>query len=137
MSKQKIEDILFYASANVKPTKRGLENILDNLPVTDYITPRYSNIMGLKFAIPAGIIILVLMVLVGLNNKPSQPQTITVLPATVTKENVDTSLNQVDSVLSESEDKMDQDLKELDQEDSQQNPKDGVDQDSNDNLNDL
>lgn len=134
--KQKIEDILFYASANVKPPKRGLDDILNNLPVTDYRYSRYNNMMGLKFAVPAGIIILVLMVLVSVNKKPSQPQTITVLPATVTKQNVDTSLNKVDSAISESQNQMDQDMKELDQEETQQNPEDGSSEQSDD-LNDL
>lgn len=135
---KKTEDILFYTATRVNPSKEGLERILEKVPVTNYRNPRYNNIMGLKFAIPVGIIILVLMVFFAAGKKPSQPQTITVLPASVTKENVDSSLNQVDSALSESQSQMDKDLKEIDQEDTQQGSKDGSGQEgSSDDLNDL
>lgn len=128
---KQIENILFYASTSVKSPKEGLEKILENLPVTNYNDARYTNVMGIKIALPLGIVALVLLAFVIFGNsakKTSQPQTVRTLPASVTKENVEPALNQIDSNISNSMDEMDKDLQELDQESNSTN---------GDNLNNL
>lgn len=115
---KKIDDILFYTATSVRPPKEGLEKALENITVTNYENYRYNNVMGLKLAIPIGIIILILMVFVATSGKSNQPQSVTVLPSKVTKQNVDASLNQVDSSIGTSTDEMDKDLQDLDKEDN-------------------
>lgn len=115
--KNKLENILFYASKNVNPPKKGLENILANLPVTNYDNERYNYVMGMKIALPLGIVALALITFIfignsGKNNKVAE------LPATVTKENVGSSLDKIDTSVSTSIDQLDQNLKEVDQEDT-------------------
>lgn len=115
---KKIEDILFYSATKIQPPKEGLEKILDNFPVTKIDNLRYNYVMGSKFFLPIGIIALALIAFFGV--KQIQKPTVIELPATVTKQNVDDSLNKVDASVSTSINEMDNDLKELDQESSTQ-----------------
>lgn len=129
----KIDNILFYASTNVKPPKKGLEKILENLPVTNNHNLRYISVMGVRLALPLGIVAIALIAFIafsnaGKNSTPSQNQTVRELPASVTKENVDPALNQVDATIKGNMDEMDKDLQELDQESNSN---------SNDDLNNL
>lgn len=112
---KKIENILFYAATSVRSPKRGLEKILDKLPVTNVDKLRYNYSMGLKIALPVGIIILVIaaILLVGSVNNPKL-QTAEV-PSTINSQNADTSLTQLDASVSNSLDKIDSDFKALDQ----------------------
>lgn len=119
---KKIEDILFYSATKIQPPKEGLKKILDNLPVTNIRKSRYSYVMGSRFALPIGIAILVLLVF--FSAKKSQPQTVLELPATVTKQNVNDSINKVDASVSSSMDEMDEDLNEIDQDNSSVNQED-------------
>lgn len=123
---KKTEDILFYAAAGISPSKKGLERILEKIPVTYYDELRYTNAMGLRLAFPIGIIAIMLAVFLVFGKKNvNQPQQVITLPASVTRENVETSLNQVDTAISNSTSDMDKELNELDQEDT------------NEDLNDL
>lgn len=128
---KKIEDILFYASTSVKPPKTGLVKILDNLPVTRVDHLRYTSVMGMKLALPLGIVAVALIAFIAISNSAKNPattnQTVRELPATITKDNVDPALNQVDTNIKSSVDDMDKDLQELDQENNS----------NNDDLNDL
>lgn len=115
---KKIENILFYAATGVRPPKKGLEKILDNLPVTDYNNYRYTSVMGFRIVLPLGIIAIALIAFLAFNNfsnKTTQQET-TALPQKVTKQNVDPSLNQIDNSISNSMDQMDKDLQQLDSE---------------------
>ncbi|HZQ30019.1 MAG TPA: hypothetical protein VFA93_03000 [Patescibacteria group bacterium] len=113
---KKIEDILFYTATRVQPPKEGLEKIINELPVTNLNRPRYSYVMGSRFVLPIGIAILVLLVFFSAKN--SKTQTVLELPATVTKQNVNDSINKVDASVSTSMDEMDKDLNEIDQDNS-------------------
>lgn len=127
--KQKIKNLLFYASANVKPSEKNLLSILDKLPVTEYKEGRYTSVMGMKLAFPLGVIAVMIAIFLVFGKKTTTPsQNIITLPAKVTKENVDSSLNQVDGSIQNSMNEMDKDLQEMDQEDNSN---------SNDDLNDL
>lgn len=127
---KKIEDILFYAGTSVRPSKKDLEKILEEIPVTNYKNYRYSNVMGIRLALPLGVIALGLIAYLafGTAKNIQTPPTVTTLPAHVTKQNVDSSLNQVDQNIGKSINDMDQELQELDQETNDSNQ---------DNLNDL
>ncbi len=113
---KKIEDILFYTATKVQPPKEGLEKIINELPVTNLNRPRYSYVMGSRFVLPIGIAILVLLVFFSAKN--SKTQMVLELPATVTKQNVNDSINKVDASVSTSMDEMDKDLNEIDQDNS-------------------
>ena len=130
--KKNIEDILFYASTNITPPKAGLKKILDNLAVTNYENPRYTSVMGMKLALPLGIVAIVLITFIAFSNSSKNTQTphptIKTLPASVTKENIDPALNQADTNIKSSMDQMDKDLQELDKEDNSN---------SNEDLNNL
>lgn len=129
----KIEDILFYSITSIRPPKKGLERILNNLPVTNYTTPRYTSVMRARIALPLGIVAAVLIAFIAFSNSaknsvPSKNQTVRELPASITKENVRPALDQVNTKIQNSMDEMDKDLQEMDQEDNSS---------SNDSLNDL
>lgn len=131
--KQKIENLLFYAATSIRPPKKGLEKILEELPVTNDNNSRYINVMGIRLALPLGIVAVALIAFIAFSNSGKnattpQSQTVRTLPASVTKENVDPALNQVDTNIKSSMDDMDKDLNELDQESNSN---------SNDDLNDL
>lgn len=123
---KKIEDILFYAGTSVKPPKKGLEKILEEVPVTNYKNYRYSNVMGIRLALPLGVIALGLIAYLAFGTAKNTQTTpvVATLPAHVTKQNVDTSLNQVDTKIGKSIDDMDQELQELDQETNNSNQDD-------------
>lgn len=112
---RKIEKILFYVVTSVRPPKNGLEKILDNFPVTNLDNLRYNNIMGLKLALPLGILVLAIAaILVAGNVKKPKLQTAEV-PTTINSQNADASLGQFDASVSNSIDQMDSDFKDLDQ----------------------
>ncbi len=113
---KKIEDILFYTATRVQPPKEGLGKIIQELPVTNFNRPRYSYVMGSRFALPIGIVVLVLLVFFSAKNSNPKPQTVLELPATITKQNVSDSMKKVDIGITAGMDDMDNDLNELDQE---------------------
>lgn len=124
---KKIENILFFSAVSIKPPKEGLEDILESLPVTNDEETRYTSVMGMRLAFPIGIIaiMLALFLVFGKKTTNKPPQVIT-LPATVNKENVDSSLQQVDTTINGTMDDMDNSLNELDK-----------DSESSEDLNDL
>lgn len=125
---KKIEDVLFYTATRVQPPKGSLEQILEDLPVTNPNKSRYIYVMNSRFFLPVGILAFILLLF--FTAKKPQTQTVVELPASITKQNVNDSMNKIDASIQGSMDEMDKDLNEADQESS-------INEDSNGDINQI
>lgn len=119
---QKIEEVLYSLAEKIRPPKKYLEQILDSLEDKEHVTNfdfmRYNYYMGIKFALPLGLLAIALIAFLVLGKNTNKPQLTSDFPSTVNSQNADSALNTVDESISKSLDQMDQDFKTLDNQES-------------------